>query len=171
MVLLTHSKPSDPQKAFRMAEKLKRKGVELITIAIHMEKRSTNINQQYKALASSHASAHSYDLNGILTHVNDIVLNVCDLHACPKGRQRYGGEGEGEREIERGREEEREGKRERGRERGTGTGREGEGGREGGTGTGREGERERDRGRERGTAKDREIDKGKRKETIIITCS
>ena len=157
MVLLTHSKPSDPQKAFRMAEKLKRKGVELITIAIHMEKRSTNINQQYKALASSHASAHSYDLNGILTHVNDIVLNVCDLHACPKGRQRYGGEGEGEREIERGREEEREGKRERGRERGTGTG--------------REGERERDRGRERGTAKDREIDKGKRKETIIITCS
>ena len=155
MVLLTHSKPSDPQKAFRMAEKLKRKGVELITIAIHMEKRSTNINQQYKALASSHASAHSYDLNGILTHVNDIVLNVCDLHACPKGRQRYGGEGKGER----------------GRERGTGTGREGEGGREGGTGTGREGERERDRGRERGTAKDREIDKGKRKETIIITCS
>ena len=129
-----------------MAEKLKRKGVELITIAIHMEKRSTNINQQYKALASSHASAHSYDLNGILTHVNDIVLNVCDLHACPKGRQRYGGEGEGEREIERGREEEREGKRERGRERGTGTGREGEGGREGGREGQGEGERERERG-------------------------
>ena len=146
MVLLTHSKPSDPQKAFRMAEKLKRKGVELITIAIHMEKRSTNINQQYKALASSHASAHSYDLNGILTHVNDIVLNVCDLHACPKGRQRYGGEGEGEREIERGREEEREGKRERGRERGTGTGREGEGGREGGREGQGQGERERERG-------------------------
>ena len=149
MVLLTHSKPSDPQKAFRMAEKLKRKGVELITIAIHMEKRSTNINQQYKALASSHASAHSYDLNGILTHVNDIVLNVCDLHACPKGRQRYGGEGErergreGEREIERGREEEREGKRERGRE-GPGQG-EGERGREGGR------DRDRERGRERGT--------------------
>ena len=88
MIVLTHNVPDDPEETFKFAEKLKEKGVEMITIVIHTEKKPTDINEQYKALSSSPGSAHSFDYDSMLQKTNDIILNICELNACPKGRSR-----------------------------------------------------------------------------------
>ncbi len=86
IIMLAHSQPADPEKAFKISEKLRSQGVDIMTVAIHTKKTSMKINPQYRALASSSSSAHSFDFNNLLTSSFDIVLNLCELNSCPKGK-------------------------------------------------------------------------------------
>ena len=84
-MLLAHNQPADPEKAFRVSEKLRSQGVEIITVAIHTKKTTTLLNPQYRALASSSSCAHSFDFSKLLESSMDILLNLCELNSCPKG--------------------------------------------------------------------------------------
>ena len=83
--MLAHNPPADAEKAFKISEKLRSQGVEIITVAIHVKKTTMKLNPQYRALASSSSSAHSFDFKKLLDSSMDILLNLCELNSCPKG--------------------------------------------------------------------------------------
>ena len=86
IVLLARNQPADPEKAFTNSEKLRSMGIQIVTVVIHIAKTPIRLNPQYRALATSRASSHSFDLNNLKTSSIDVVLNLCELNTCPQGK-------------------------------------------------------------------------------------
>ncbi|CAB4002110.1 Hypothetical predicted protein, partial [Paramuricea clavata] len=89
VIVLAHSEPADPEKAFKVSEKLRSQGVEIITVTIHTKKTPMRLNPPYRALASSSSSAHSFDFSNLLNSSIDVLLNLCELNTCPKDTTKH----------------------------------------------------------------------------------
>ena len=83
LIILSHKQISDAQVAFDEAEKLKNKGVEIISIATGSKKKVEEVKSQLRVISTSPTNVHSADYFSLWDVVDDTMVNICGLGKCP----------------------------------------------------------------------------------------
>ena len=82
LIIIAHKEIKDAQLAFDEAEKLKDKGVEIISLATGSRKRIANIKSQLQVISTTPTNTHSADYMSMWTIVDEVLVNICGLGQC-----------------------------------------------------------------------------------------
>lgn len=82
LIIIGHNEITDAQIAFDEAEKLKNKGVEIISIATGNGKKIDKIKSQLQVISTISTNTHSADYKSLWTVTEDVLANVCGLGQC-----------------------------------------------------------------------------------------
>ena len=83
LILITHKYIVDGQLAFSQAEKLKKKGVNIISVATGHKRIAQQVKNGLQVLSSDPSNVHSADYLALWNIVDDILVNICGLGSCP----------------------------------------------------------------------------------------
>ena len=86
LIIVAHKEVKDAQLAFDEAEKLKNKGVEIISIATGSRKKIESIKSQLQVISTTSTNVHSADYKSLWTILDEVVVNVCGLGQCTSCR-------------------------------------------------------------------------------------
>ncbi|XP_028415528.1 collagen alpha-6(VI) chain-like isoform X2 [Dendronephthya gigantea] len=82
LVIIAHKEIIDAQVAFDEAEKLKDKGVEIISIATGNRKTIERVKSQLQVISTTSTNTHSADYTSLWASLEDVLVNVCGLGQC-----------------------------------------------------------------------------------------
>ena len=89
LIILTHSPISDSQLVFDESEKLKNKGVEIISIATGSKKKVETVKRQLQVISTSPTHVHSADYSKLWDVVDEVLVSMCGLGKCPACKWKY----------------------------------------------------------------------------------
>ena len=82
LIIVAHREIQDAQLAFDEAEKLKDKGVEIISVATGKRHMVGNIKSQLQVISTTQTNTHSADYTSLWTILDEVLVNVCGLGQC-----------------------------------------------------------------------------------------
>ncbi len=82
LIIIAHKEVNDAQLAFDEAEKLKGKGVEIISVATGSRKKIANIKSQLQVISTTSTNTHTADYTSLWTILDEVMVNVCGLGQC-----------------------------------------------------------------------------------------
>lgn len=82
LIIIAHKEVKDAQLAFDQAEKLKDKGVEIISVAAGNKKNNNNVKKQLQVISTAWTNTHSADYKSLWTVLDDVIVNICGLGRC-----------------------------------------------------------------------------------------